>query len=334
VKFSFPLPTCTEGLNQPPGSIGPEDIVDLARDAERLGFDAVWANDHLAPWPALRADDPSPYNWYDVLISLACCARATSTIRLGLGVVVVPYREPVVLAKQVATLDTFSGGRVMFGVGIGTQRAEFEALSPGRPKANRGRMLDEMLAAVDLLFNEPVASFDGEYYAFEGVALAPKPVQSPLPVYVSGKIDAAFDRAARYGAGLMILGGSPENVAERVNGLGAALDKVGRDISEIDIVACPAISLDSIYERAVERFLGTPVGHRFTSWTNSSGEVEAMINQQMIGTPEDIAERVVSWAEAGMTHFAPQHIAAHTAADMSGQMHRFAEEVIPLCRSA
>lgn len=333
MKFSFPLPTCTEGLNQPPGSIGPEDVIELARTAEKLGFDAVWANDHLAPWPALRAADAGPYNWYDVLISLACCARATSTIKLGLGVVVVPFREPVVLAKQVATLDAFSGGRVLFGVGIGTQREEFEALRPGPAKANRGRMLDETLAAIDALFNQAEASFSGTYYAFEKVALDPKPVQKPLPIYISGKVAATLERAARYGSGLMLLGGSPEIIRERVAALGAALEAAGRDLSEIDVAACPAISLDTTRERAVKRFLDAPVGHRFTSWTNSPAEIEDMIGRQIIGTPEQAAERVVAWGEAGMTHFAPQHIAARTAGEMSEQMHMIAEELIPLCRS-
>jgi probable F420-dependent oxidoreductase len=333
VKFSFPLPTCTEGLNQPPGSIGPQDLVGFARDAERLGFDAVWANDHLAPWPSLRAADPRPYNWYDALISLACCAGATTTLKLGLGVIVVSHREPVVLAKQVATLDTFSDGRVLFGVGIGTQREEFEALRPGRAKANRGRMLDETLEAINLLFTEPEASFEGEYYAFEKVALDPKPLQKPLPIYVSGKVAATLERVARYGAGLMVLGGSAGEIRARVEDLGVALERVGRDISEIDVAACPAISLDVTHEHAVERFLEAPVGHRFTSRTSNPDEVEDMIGRQLIGTPEDVAERLAGWAEAGITHFAPQHIAAHTAAEMSEQMHRFAEELIPLCRA-
>lgn len=333
MKFSFPLPTCTEGLNQPPGSIGPEDIIELAQTAEKLGFDAVWANDHMAPWPVLGAADAGPFNWYDVLISLACCARATSTIKLGLGVVVAPLREPVVLAKQVATLDAFSGGRVLFGIGIGSQRKEFEALHPDSAKANRGRMLDETLAAIEVLFNQVEASFSGAYYAFEKVALDPKPVQKPLPIYISGRVAATVERVVRYGSGLMLLGGSPEIISERVAELGAALEAAGRGLSEIDVTACPAISIDTTRERAVNRFLEAPVGHRFTNWISNQGGFEEMIGRQIIGTPEQAAEQVVAWGEAGMTHFAPQHIAARSVAEMSEQMHMIAEHMMPLCRS-
>lgn len=333
MKFSYPLPTCTEGLNQPPGTIGPADVIELAQEAERLGFDAVWANDHLTPWPALRAADPQPYNWYDALIALACCARETTTIKLGLGVIVAPFREPVVLAKQVATLDAFSGGRTLFGVGIGASREEFEALRPGPAKANRGQMLDETLAAIDLLFNQAEASFSGKYYSFEEVALDPKPIQKPLPIYISGKVEATLERTARYGAGLMLPGGSPEYFRERVEALGIALDKAGRDISEIDVVACPAMSLDTTRERALRRFLDNPVGQRFMSFGSNPAEVEAIIGRQIIGTPAEATERIGQWAEAGMTHFAPQHIAGRSAAAMREQMHVFAEELMPLCRS-
>lgn len=333
MKFSFPLPTCTEGLNQPPGAVGPSELIEFARAAESLGFYALWPNDHLTPWPTLRAVNTKPLNWYETLITSACCAAVTTTIKLGLGVIVVPFREPVLLAKQLATLDVLSGGRVLFGVGIGTVREEFEALRPRQARANRGRMLDETLAAIEQLFNEPEASFSGEYYAFEKVSLNPKPLQRPLPIYVSGNVAATLERAARYGAGLMVSWALPADLRARVDNLEAALEKVGREISEIDVTVCPVLSLASSRERAVERFLNAPVGHRFTSWTEDLAEIDGVIRRQMIGTPEEVAELIGAWAEAGMTHCAPQHIAAQSCEEITEQMHMFAEELFPLCES-
>ncbi|MFQ5933700.1 MAG: LLM class flavin-dependent oxidoreductase, partial [Dehalococcoidia bacterium] len=255
----------------------------------------------------------------------------TKKIEVGLGVIVVPFREPVLLAKQVATLDVFSGGRVLFGVGIGTSREEFEVLRPREAKSNRGKMLDETLEVLNLLFNEPEASFSGRYYAFEKLSLYPKPVQKPLPLYISGNVPATLDRVARYGTGLLVMGGPIEAFRTRVNDLHTALEKVERDVSEIDVTVSFAVSLDSSRERAVERFRNSQVGHRFTSWTSDPEVIERMIRGNLVGTPEEVAEKVRERAEVGMSHCAPQHIAAESIEEMMEQMHIYAEEVMPLC---
>ncbi len=131
----------------------------------------------------------------------------------------------------------------------------------------------------------------------------------------------------------MVMGGPPEALQARVNDLRIALEKVGRDVSEIDVAVSLAVSLDSTRERAVERFLNSHVGHRFTSWTSDPEVIDRMIRGNLIGTPEEVAEKIRERAEAGMTHCAPQHIAAETVEEMIEQMHIYAEEVIPLCKS-
>jgi probable F420-dependent oxidoreductase len=317
-----------EGLNQPPLTIRPADISRLAREAEALGLDSLWANDHLAPWPALRRADSRPYNWYEILVTTAWCASVTTRIKLGLGVIVVPFRDPLLLAKQVATLDTLSGGRVLLGVGIGTVRDEFEILQPRKRKANRGAMLDEMLEALARLFSQPEASFEGEHYAFEKIAADPKPVQKPLPLYISGQVSETLQRVAARATGLMVMGCPPPALCSRVDALAIEMEKAGRKISELDVALSLAVSIEPTHERAVERFRNSQVGRRLLGRL----ELDQLVKGHLIGTPDEVAERIAALGEAGMTHTAPQHIAADRFEDMLEQMHRYAEDVIPRCR--
>ena len=131
----------------------------------------------------------------------------------------------------------------------------------------------------------------------------------------------------------MVIGGPPEALQARVNDLRVALDKVGRDISEIDVTVSLAVSLDSTRERAVGRFLNSHVGRRFTSGTSDPEVIDRIIKSNLIGTPGEVAEKIREKAEAGMTHCAPQHIAAETVDEMIEQMYIYVEQVIPLCQS-
>jgi len=333
MKFSWVLPTCMQGLNHPPGFGGPDELIKIAQTAEKLGLYGLWANDHIAPWPKLRQAYSKPLSWHEILMSTAFCAGATKKIKLGLGVIVAPFREPVLLAKQVATLDVFSGGRVLLGMGLGFPRDEFEILRPRQVKANRARMLEETLEAFRLINDEADASFNGKYYAFEKLALYPKPLQKPLPLYLSGEVPNTLERIAKYGAGLMVIGGPDEALRKRVDELGAALAKVGRDISEIDVAISLAVSLDTTHEAAVKRFLASYVGRRFSSRARTPEDLDKIIKGNLVGTPQEVAERVEGMAKAGMTHSAPQHIAAESMSDMMEQMHIYAEELAPLCKS-
>ena len=127
----------------------------------------------------------------------------TQQIRLGAGVAVLPFRDPIVLAKQAATLDHFSGGRFVLGVGAGVFKSELGAIRGGLGKAHRGKMLDEHLEALNLLLNTPGrVSFSGKYYQFTDVDIDPKPVQQPLPIQIAGFADATYARVARHATGL------------------------------------------------------------------------------------------------------------------------------------
>ncbi len=171
MKYSVGLPTCMEGMMFPVPFATPDQVVEVARRAEALGYDSVWGNDHMTTQQYVRGEFSEPPNFWDILITYAFVAAATTRLRVGTAMIVLPLRRDiVVLAKQIATLDQFSGGRLEIGVGIGAYREEFEALHPDW-KVHRGDMVSEGIEALRTLFTERRASFEGKYYSFKDVDL-------------------------------------------------------------------------------------------------------------------------------------------------------------------
>jgi len=178
--------------------VGGPHILEAARAAERAGFDWVSCSDHVAV-PVSRAAAMGAA-WFDAGSTLAFVAGATTHIRLLSHVLVLPYRHPLVVAKQYGTLDRLSGGRVILGVGSGHLKPEFTVL--GADFARRGALTDEYLAAIAAAWTEEVASFAGETLTFRDVIVAPRPAQRPRPpIWVGGNSRAAVRRAARLADG-------------------------------------------------------------------------------------------------------------------------------------
>src|SRR3989441_2829506 len=191
----------------------PDVLVRLAREAEALGVDSVWVSDHLvAPravrsvYPYDRRPDARPGDmafierFFEPTVTLAYLAGQTSRVRLGISAYVVPYRNPVVTAKQIATLDVLSGGRVILAVGTGWLREEFAALDV--PFAGRGRRTEEYLEVCRELWRGGDAEFTGSCYRLPPVRTGPTPVQQPHPpLWIAGNSAAAIERAARAGDG-------------------------------------------------------------------------------------------------------------------------------------
>jgi probable F420-dependent oxidoreductase len=176
---------------------------DLGRLAERRGFDSVWLPEHThmplehSPFPS-GGEVPRHYQrTLDPFVALTAVAAATETLLLGFGICLITQRDPIVTAKQVATLDLLSGGRVLFGVGAGWNVAEVE--QHGIPFERRFGVMRERVEAMRALWTEDVASFEGRYVSFGPTWLWPKPVQDPLPVYVGGNRDQVLNRVLRYG---------------------------------------------------------------------------------------------------------------------------------------
>src|SRR3984893_2890029 len=186
----------------------PETIRGAAVRAEALGYDSVWVSDHVVVPRANVANFGTTI--FDPLITLAVVAGATSRVRLGTTVLIVPYRQAVVTAKMVSSLDALSGGRVILGVGAGWVAAESAML--GVPFAERGPMTDEYLRAMQELWTSASPSFAGKYTQFSELHFEPEPVQRPLPIWVGGHGKASLRRAAELGAAWHPINRSPEEL--------------------------------------------------------------------------------------------------------------------------
>jgi probable F420-dependent oxidoreductase len=222
---------------------GKEMLLPVAEAAERLGFDSVFAAHHVvlpyereSQYPYKRSGTEvamSPgMQWLDPLVTLSVVAGATNRIGLGTSVLVLPYRNPVNLAAEVAAIDVLSGGRFILGVGAGWMREEFETL--GLDPAERGARTDEYIEVMRTLWTEDPAGFSGRFVSFDGVVLAMRPqtVGGP-PVWVGGNTDAGFRRALRHGDGWHGFEVYPEelpDVHERLERIGG---EVGRDPGEL-----------------------------------------------------------------------------------------------------
>ncbi len=180
-------------------NMGPQStratILACAKVAESLGFDAVFVSDHLCIPP--DQTEGSGGRYLDVLATLAFVAGATERIRLGISVLVLPYRPAVLTAKQVATIQELSGGRMILGVGVGWMKSEFEAL--GADKRMRGRTSDETLRVIKHLFTNEAAGYQGELVKFAPFVFAPRPVCPPI--WIGGNGDPALRRVVEFGDG-------------------------------------------------------------------------------------------------------------------------------------
>jgi probable F420-dependent oxidoreductase len=222
-----------------------ETARDLCRRAEAAGFESVWGGEHVIlpsrieskyPYTAdgkipAEPDTPIP----DPLIWLAFAAAAAPTLRLGTCILIVPQRNPLVLAKELATLDQLSGGRVELGLGVGWLKEEFDAL--GVPWERRGARNDEYIAAMRALWAGPHAEFHGEFVRFAPVTCSPRPVRGSIPVLVGGDTEVAIQRAVRLADGYFPGEGDAARLGALIARLRTAAERAGRDPHSIEINA-------------------------------------------------------------------------------------------------
>ncbi len=335
MKFGVSLPTCKEGLNLPLPFANAQDILELVQLADRLGFDSAWGNDHITAPAYVRHDFADPPSFYEPLILFAAAAALTQRIKLGTAVLVLPFREPVYLAKQLATLDQVSGGRAIVAVGTGAYREEFESLHPRLKHAHRGKMLDEGVEALNRLFTQRRASFAGDYYAFEGIELYPKPVQDPLPVYMGGNNPHVIARAATRGQGWMPAAVLPDEIRQGREDLHRLARAAGRDPRGIEIAPQVMCCLGRTHEEAVVRFRKSRMYVHLQTLVQSTlrgQNLERMEEINLVGSPDEVVEKIGKLDEAGATTLGAMSFLSETKEIMAEDMALFAQQIMPRFR--
>lgn len=232
--------------------VDPAKAQDLLEAGEEAGFESAWTVEHTVvpagyesayPYSADgrmangKLDIPLP----DPLIWMSYAAAVTKTMKLGTGILILPQHSPVITAKQIATLDYMSRGRVILGIGVGWLREEFEAI--GVPFEDRGRRTDEYVAAMRELWSADAPSYQGEFVSFDGAYCRPQPVDKAVPIVVGGHSKAAARRAGRLGDGFFPARGASKELIDLVR---RTAEEHGRDPDAIEITTSLPESLDDL----------------------------------------------------------------------------------------
>lgn len=332
MKFGVGLPTCTAGMMYPVPFASTQDVVRVAIEAEQLGYYEVAGNDHISTQAYVRETWPEPPDFFEPLVTYAFCAAQTSVLRFVTGVIVLPMRHPVLLAKQVATLDQLSNGRLILGVGVGAYREELEASLPALSGVPRAELMREGLEALRLLFTERRATYQGRHYQFADVEMFPKPLQDPFPIYSSGNAEGSIRRAGRYCQGWLPAGIGPDRIREGRAKLADYAREAGRDPSRISIAPQLIVCLGASEAEARENFERSQLYHHLVSLQQSTLkgiDVDAYVGSNLVGTPDQVMAKVAALAEAGVDHLCGLYFAGNTVDEMLAQVRSFATGVMP-----
>jgi len=291
-----------------PNNWGVEDvqsIFQMAIRAEELGFDSLWASEHIFN-VSYVFDRIGSRPYYEPLTILSYVAAITKRVRLGTSVLVLPYHNPIRLAKTAATLDVMSGGRLMLGIGVGVIEQELEAM--GSPFARRGPITNEAIAIMKELWTHEDPSYQGRYYSFSGMKFSPKPLQKPhIPLLVGGVSRGAIRRAVRMGNGWHPSTLPPEELSQGIRYLQEQARAARRDVSEIPV----SIRLD----------MGVPRSARSTS-----------ANRYSLGTdPEEILQNAQAFERLGVEEMVIAPNTGNTE-EILVAIEMLAQEVMPAFR--
>lgn len=309
--YGASLDAYTGGKPFPPGmAIDPETFVATARAAEEIGFATLWLGDHviippttsvafgrLQPGDALRADAPV----YDAFTVLAYLAAITEKVKLGIGIIVIPYRNPVVTAKMLTTVDRLSGGRVIAGASGGWLKDEFETLRVSY--ADRGPITDDYLQVMRALWTQELPEYTGEHYSLDGRSpFVPKPVNGTIPIWIGGHSRRALDRTVRLGDGYMGEHLPPDEAGRTRKQLHELLEAGGRDPASVPYAG------QTRYFVTDDPYPDAPAG---------------------IGSAAKVADDIMRFAEAGLEELKLSPPPGPTTAAVLEQLQRFADEVRP-----
>ncbi len=225
----------------------PQMIADLLKCAEEAGFESAWTGEHVVVIDPQEPPSPVPpeFPFIDTVAALSFAAGVTTKLKLGSGIILLAQRNPVVLAKELASIDVLSGGRLIFGVGVGYIPREFEAI--GVAYEERGARVDEHIEVIRTLWTQDKPAFDGQFTQFDRIQQKPLPVQKPHPpIVIGGMSPVAYERAIRQGDGWYGYGQNEDAVAASIEGLKDAARQAGRAsrFDELEISVTPRGPVD------------------------------------------------------------------------------------------
>jgi probable F420-dependent oxidoreductase len=321
----------------------PESMLQVAQEAEALGFDSIWVHDHLT-WSdeihrthiSSGSDDShtakSSPDFFEAMTSLSYLAGLVRKVRLGIACVVVPCRNPLLAAKQIATLDVLCQGRLDVGVGIGSpstiKSREYEVMGVNRKV--RGKIADDHLRAMKTIWTNHPASYEGKFVSFQNAEICPKPLQKPHPpLWVGGWTEAAMRRTAALGDGWLPAWLLPEDIGKRFRELKELAKKLGRDPEKIHLGVEVYGCIDKDGAKARKDGYGTLAIGQSTFERMMS--VEQLAAVSLIGSPEEIRRQVEAYSDAGVSHFEIKFIYP-TLERHSEMLQLFAREVLPAFR--
>jgi len=287
-----------------------QDVLELAKLVEDLGFDSVWVSEHIfnAGYIANRLGD-RPY--YAPLPVLSAVSAVTKRVRVGTSILVLPYHNPIVLAKDLATIDAVSQGRLTIGVGVGVIKEEFDAL--GYDHAARGKFADEAMAVMTELWTKEDPEFEGQFHSFSGLRFTPKPVQQPHPPFwIGGSSKAAMRRVATVGAGWHLFRYPEQGLAPALQQVRDKADENGRDGKALVMSArCDLDILDQSRDDSKADY-NTDLGVRF----------------RLEGTSQEIIDGIGEFERQGIDYLV---LAVNTTDREKNfdMIRRFAEEIGP-----
>ncbi len=266
------------------------EVLDYAARAEQMGFSSLWAWDHIL------LGSKNPFAFLESLSVLAALAVTTEKVRLGTGVLVLPLRNPVVLAKVTSTIDRMSGGRLVLGVASGWYEREFEAV--GVPFAERGRVFERNAEILKRFWTEERVDGSEDGMEFRGAVMLPRPLQQPRPqLLIGGYVDKVLRRVATTSDGWLTYFYTPESFAGAWQRILRHAEEAGRDPATLDNVAQLPICIDVSFEKADAR-VRTFIHDYFdvAPWSESTAD------SAIRGTPEQCAEQIARHVEVGARH--------------------------------
>jgi probable F420-dependent oxidoreductase len=321
----------------------PASIVEVAREAETLGYDSIWVHDHLTWTEEIHrthissgSDDSQTGNdspdFYEPMTALAYLAGLLGSVRLGVACLVVPCRNPLLAAKQIASLDVFCNGRLDIGLGIGSpstlKSREYEVLGVNRKL--RGKIADDYIRAMKTIWTSQPSSYEGKFVTFKDAEICPKPYQKPHPpLWIGGWTEAAIKRTAAFGDGWLPAWLLPEDIGKKFRELKKLAAALGRNPDTIHLGIEVYGCIDEDSKRARENGLGTLAIGRSTFERFMT--VDQLSEVSLIGSPEEIRRMVGAYTDAGVSHFEIKFIYP-TLKRHSEMLQLFAREILPAFR--